>query len=524
MMFEKLTREDLAKIESYIRCYAPGDSYIRRDMSKSLQHILRFWNDNKGEYLEQLFGGQLILEKEVEYDHPRNKLWAEINKSINYGEMSVFYYNFKKAIGDKFQYNDEYYALLDLIGIDNLLDNRIRWQPEHNVVQFDTEHSLKITKGAKVMRLLGKAAAYLGLTADFEQFRLKHSLILNQKKLKGILCLSIHPLDYMTMSDNANNWTSCMNWMTVGDYRAGTVEMLNSKCVVVAYLRSDKDELRFESHSWNSKMWRSLIVVDPQIITSIKGYPYQNEHLSTTCIEWLRELGVANCGWNLTNPAQELPESEDFDFKDRTISVYYECGSMYNDFGSCTHYATISDDFVGSRTIFYSGELSCMFCGDVCDRDDDSNMVLCYECADSGCYTYCDCCGHRIYRDDAYYVDDTLMCEYCFDRNAGRCELSDEYCFNEDLETVYLAAIEDKPDEYNDYSIVVHERYLRRKDLFTAPSWTAKYFSCTPHKNADGVYYWNISDVSVQGLKNYFGMYSEAAIEEYIKRGQEEGI
>ena len=38
------------------------------------------------------------------------------------------------------------------------------------------------------------------------------------------------------MSDNNSGWESCMSWRNNGCYRRGTVEMMNSPYVIVAYL------------------------------------------------------------------------------------------------------------------------------------------------------------------------------------------------------------------------------------------------------------------------------------------------
>ena len=76
------------------------------------------------------------------------------------------------------------------------------------------------------MRVLSKIATAYNLPG-FEDFRIAQSLVTNQANLKGYITLSIHPLDYMTMSDNNCGWDSCMSWQEEGCYRQGTVEMMN---------------------------------------------------------------------------------------------------------------------------------------------------------------------------------------------------------------------------------------------------------------------------------------------------------
>lgn len=88
---------------------------------------------------------------------------------------------------------------------------------------------------------------------EFEEFRICQSMCTNTTALEGKLCLSIHPLDYMTMSDNACDWSSCMSWQEDGCYRMGTVEMMNSPCVIVAYLESSHPMYFSREATWNSK-------------------------------------------------------------------------------------------------------------------------------------------------------------------------------------------------------------------------------------------------------------------------------
>ena len=95
------------------------------------------------------------------------------------------------------------------------------------------------------------------MEAIFEQMRIKHSQILNKKRLKGTLCLSIHPLDYITISDNNCDWDSCMTWTgddCPGEYRLGTLEMMNSPSVVVAYLDSKEPYHPLDDgRAWSNK-------------------------------------------------------------------------------------------------------------------------------------------------------------------------------------------------------------------------------------------------------------------------------
>ena len=199
-------------------------------------------------------------------------------------------------LNDKYYRTNEYYNLKRLVDFTELAANV--YEGETCELTVDLEKPIKVQHGCKNTRVLGKIADAYKLP-HFEDFRLVHSQVLNQKKLNGIMCLSIHPLDYMTMSDNNCNWESCMNWYSHGDYRIGTIEMMNSPMVVEAYLEADHPYYPIDNRSWtwSNKRWRCLYIVHPDIITEIKQYPYHNEFLSKEVLGWLKELAQKNNNW-----------------------------------------------------------------------------------------------------------------------------------------------------------------------------------------------------------------------------------
>ena len=102
----------------------------------------------------------------------------------------------------------------------------------------------------------------------------------------------------MTMSDNANGWESCMNWTQgPGSYRAGTIEMMNSPLVVVAYITTKPYYPENTSIEWTSKSWRELIIVHPNAICSVKSYPYYNIAFDKALVNWLVDLVEEKTEW-----------------------------------------------------------------------------------------------------------------------------------------------------------------------------------------------------------------------------------
>ena len=279
-LFELLSKEDCEKIEWYIRNFAGlgGDS---SDMKASLDYILRFWAYNK-QSLYKMLGNNLIISRKVNY-------------SRTYEDMSDDYYDYFGRNGDGYEFrntfngevenlyregvltNNQYFTMANLLNVEILMSNI--YDGESFKLTYNNK-TLMINKGMKLSKMLGKMSDILNIDRDiYEKFRIAHSQFLNQKNISGELCLSIHPLDYMTMSDNDCGWDSCMRWQNGGgEYRQGTVEMMNSPIILEAYLKSDKDmELwrkNGQSVMWNSKRWRELFIVDENLILGINGYLY----------------------------------------------------------------------------------------------------------------------------------------------------------------------------------------------------------------------------------------------------------
>ena len=395
-------------------------------MSAPLSHILRFWDKNKAP-LFQLFGNKLILEKEIDIKRPAAILEEDMEEALYpNGKAITFIQSFNTWIDpyireDWLKYDD----VRTLIDIENLCDNIYINDPVEIPTPND-KHPLQIQKGCKVMKMLSKIAKTFNLEG-FEEFRIKHSMVLNQKRFKGTLCLSIHPLDYMTMSDNNCNWDSCMSWKNVGEYRLGTVEMMNSPYVIVAYVKSDKDMVLYNNPKayWNSKRWRELFVVSPEIITAIKGYPFCDNNLRDLVFDWILDLNKKN-GNNRYYPTkyEDIRNGSVVKVVGLEIIPHLEFHAMYNDYyGSHPGYfGHVVFSHGDAFTIMVSGETECMKCGDDWTeiyKDFDTESLICPEC--SG-VRKCPECGEYTEIDSWVYLDDdTGMCTWCADRYAERC-------------------------------------------------------------------------------------------------------
>ena len=430
--FEALSEEDCSNIKKYIEYYATNSTYGPSQVSVEMPYLLRFWNKNK-QFLFELFNNELILQKDINIQYPEAFLIEEMEDLLDQQdgkfirEMSNFIN--KLAVKENYTYYSNLYRLIEpKTLVSNIYPGDTVEIPY--TLNDGTLKRLTVPSGCKIMKMLSKIANIFNLNG-FEEFRLKHSMVLNRKKFKGTVCLSIHPLDYMTMSDNDCDWDSCMSWREDGDYRLGTVEMMNSQYIVVAYLKSKTDMDLFENRTtqWNNKRWRQLFMVSDKMIFGIKGYPYNDDILTDVILDWLLDLFKLNkpeCIY--LKDKFTISNRKNNKFLDKNIHLSFNFNAMYNDiYGKHLCYITkeFYDNIENYGAMFgmnLSGETECMFCGDDWTLNYehlDTNFLCCPDC--SGVIR-CPECGDFVNQEEIHELDDgSLMCEACFEYYCGYC-------------------------------------------------------------------------------------------------------
>ena len=445
--YEALTAQDKEYITEYIEKWGGINSPIK--LKAPLDYILREWNKSK-QTLFNIFGEKLMLEKEIQVEDGDNKKISEINNYLSSLSPGA---NFINSVRRLFEFNSTYfentYATYNLTRAKQLFTNRVA--KEFSYRNKDGK-VIKVPEGAKVMRVLQKIAKEFDLP-DFEIFRNHISRITEIRKSKIKFTLSIHPLDYMTMSDNANGWESCMNWTQgPGSYRAGTIEMMNSPVVVVAYITTKPYYPANTSIEWTSKSWRELIIVHPNTICSVKSYPYYNIAFDKALVNWLADLVEEKTEWryNRKKPQENLESCsnikawQDKEDKDNHFLLHFETNEMYNDFGNTDNYGIFSinppDNKYHTSTINYSGLMTCMCCGENGYWSDDTETVICEDCEPS---IYCCCCDERVNINDAIEVDGEWVCEDCYN-DLHRCMCCEDAHFEDDLTLMFVGHIENQ--------------------------------------------------------------------------------
>ena len=470
-IFERIPELDQKMIKQYIECYGAAEA-SELTLKAPLDHILRFWDTNKVD-LFNLFGGELILTKNMTFNKPQEDIEEEICNMMCH-DGNDFQREFNKWVRTTYMdvNNNTMWNLYELIYTRVLATNT--WDGGEFSIITPDDHKITVAPGCKVSKVLGKIARAFNIEG-YEKFRIAHSMCLNQKKLTGELCISIHPLDYMTMSDNECDWSSCMSWQEYGDYRQGTVEMMNSPCVVVAYLKSANNMRMPYGYEWNSKKWRQLFIVTPHLITGIREYPYQCPELNCAVLNWLRQLAERNMTWGpFSETMSKVKNHHDNVFADLGCHSHFDfhCNMMYNDFYA-EHNSYVAATIPEHYALCFSGESECMQCGeDITNYGYDERCTCFLTCNSCEHICYCAECGERINYDDAVSIDGYYYCEYCAENHFIECTFCEETHHESNVRQVYLCV----NDNRTTYHINVCDNCINSNEFINQFGMT---FSCS---------------------------------------------
>lgn len=331
------------------------------------------------------------------------------------------------------------------------------------------------------------------ITSNLEGLRQAASMLTNQRKVSGKLSVSIHPMDFMTMSEPENGWSSCMRWDAddPGEYHAGTLEMMTSGCVVVAYLES-KDSIYPGgiNYTWNKKKWRELFVVTHDFISGIKGYPYRSGTLENLVFEMLADLAGKN--WNVKFNTENIDVIDD---DDGIRGMQLRTNYMYNDWEYNKTRAIVAEGVTGDslpNNFWYGEDCYCLVCGKSrgsYDDDEGCAELLC--CDDCDGAEICPICGRRIYDGLVKAPDGRMVCDYCIE-NYVACEKCGAEHYTEDMRELRVAMImQDWRNQWVNRHVAIYvcdDCVEEIQKMFCGESWFGRGFNYEfQHADAAGV-------------------------------------
>ena len=284
------------------------------------------------------------------------------------------------------------------------------------------------------------------------------SSIIQKDKVEGKLCISVHPLDFLSSSENNHNWRSCH--ALDGEFRAGNLSYMLDSTTLICYLKSEGEDVALDNFGgvkWNNKKWRMLLFVsnDRNIIFAGRQYPFQSECaldyikkylfpylgvMSSDYADWdnrtiedfcptedILEDTYIKIGSKLFNKFQIIKNGSELHYNDLISSTCYKPYYTYNTLRWYPSDSIPDPLVIGNR-------VKCLSCGE--HYITDSEWMTCDYCHDSDNYFYCEECGGRFYYDEdevVYMSDGTQLCQSCFNKVGAYCERCGEPQFEQDL-------------------------------------------------------------------------------------------
>lgn len=353
--FDLLTNDDKDIIAKWCASYGGAEP-------QSVEQILSEWNKSKKKLLKVL-GGNLRVEIPIHTEMEKYYYYKKLEQVykpfvarsiedldwwINKEHRSRTH-RFIETLGQELYNanirNDDMSYLSSYLSYTTVREGKIL-SAEH-VFHGGRKESLKIPQGTKTMRAIRKVIEYYEFENSiklFDSWRDDISLANTDKVIDATLVFSIHPIDFMTMSDNNSGWTSCMAWKHTGAYSAGTIEMMNSNLAVVAYLKNEEKPFFFDGTELPNKFWRSLVFVHKDLLLVGKNYPYNSRRMEEIILDKMQELLYNNLKWKYQYKKQKYYDLIKYSKSNGYIRDYlgrhsnkhkifvYMKYAMYNDF------------------------------------------------------------------------------------------------------------------------------------------------------------------------------------------------
>ena len=417
-------KEDFKKVI----CYSQSDFHDIDD--KVIDNLFNKWYEAKKYYID-------ALEGELIYEVP-----TPITITLSAEEKETRLESFLDEIED--------YNLRSFLAL-----NRETFFENKTNNDYISYNNKKISKGMKITRAL---KFFINDEKTLDTYQTKISMLLQETKVTGRLCLSVHPLDFLSSSENTYNWRSCHSLN--GDFRAGNLSYMLDSSTVICYLKGEDDVKlpRFpKSVPWNNKKWRMLLFFAEKKMSMFAGrqYPFFNRGILDNILEatynakfifWYHPEPWSNFKFN------KIKTEDGYRYLDDNYVILgehpYAMNDLVKDCNNPLHYNDLLHSTCYTPYYTYTGfsrwnykkgtidsfsigsEVPCLYCGE--NLISESNLMLCHNCnREMHPDHYCAECGHYIGEGDGVYVEGEFICDNCAWDVARRCEMCGEYFFEE---------------------------------------------------------------------------------------------
>ena len=402
-----------------------------------VDNIMSDWLENKQFFIEHM-GGKLIyqLDKPVSFELDTKAKKEKLDRFAE--EVASHYENWNLS------------DFLFHIDLDDFYNNRTSHE-------YKTEIDVTIPSNFKVV----KAFKFFVHNDDIlKRLQSEASRIIQENVISGYLCFSVHPLDYLSLSENVHNWRSCH--ALDGEYRSGNLNYMVDDTTVICYLRAEKQAVlpHFpEEVLWNSKKWRVLLFFanDKTMVFAGRQYPFtanvgidliRTDVLPALCLgswtKWVKtsirtmkdeKTGIEFLFTKMIPVGNELVPfievvrdgADTYQFDDLLRSTIYS--PMWSYRKKTNYWDTEGTGCSDAKLtkVIVGKACSCPSCGR--NIISYTNLMCCPTCAtthgfDDSDYYECEICGSMTFCDDMYDLEYSGMrvCPDCYRRETARCQ------------------------------------------------------------------------------------------------------
>lgn len=357
--------------------------------------LLEQWENNKKDIYQRLLNNQLTISVPI---------------SINISERQ------KDFAKKRFLYQyQQHQNILNQIDTSSLIHNRLQQDTIINGIEFKI--AIKVTKILK--RLIENQRSYRVLENGYSNF-------LQTFKTDGELCISIDPLDYLTMSDNSYLWNSCQSFED-GEYKGGPLSLMVDDNTIVCYVKGSKN-FNLNGVEVSNKKWRILIHFNkeiPYLIINLE-YPFNNKYIMMSLIKQLQEM---------LNKAFPMVDFIYYKFPFRKTSDYFlvkneeDEGICFNDLLSINENGDYVNEFIKTiipTMIKHPGQLIPIEIGSypICPTCGNNYIITqgSIQCEICDPFEYCCNCGGKFHWEELQNINEELYCDSCFDGEFTYCD------------------------------------------------------------------------------------------------------
>lgn len=348
---QSIIDEMISQVDFELMCkmfnVAVSSAHEHREAEKSVvKDYLQKWAEAKYEFY-LLFGRKLSINKSINVDITNN----EMNTLIQ--DLSIKY--------------EHYSPIINMFTTQEFIDNKC-----DDKLLLSVYCDKEFKKGMKVSKFL---STYI----KDNQFDIDVSKILQNRKTKGYITISIDPCDYLTMSINSHNWISCHN-IAHGGWLGASFAMMQDQSTLVAFKHNNMlydYSINGESFKFNSKQQRELIHIDKNscsVAFNRSSYGSMSSDVQDNIRYMIEEqisnyLSVDNL-WDLDTTGND------------TINKFVKDN---NDF----HYHDPQEKMIGltgktdySSVVYEIGvnELICPMCGCIMEHRPSNGVMCCRDC------------------------------------------------------------------------------------------------------------------------------------------------